>query len=409
METAVGVVGPHDLVDHVAAICAERPGVRVHRLPYDHESRASGLVAGHAAAVDAWLFTGIVPYTLAEADLTRLAAYVDYSGSTLLQALVRLLRDGHDVTRVSVDTLDPAQVRAVLREAGVPATEVAVLPYRPGTPSDRFVEFHRGHADRHGAAAVAITCLTSVHEALAGELTTFRLAPSAGSIREAVHQLLLATTSQVQEDAQLVLGLVDGDDPDALLADLARETAILGGSLSRAEDGTALVVTTRGPFHDATNGVTTLPMLARLARRRAVVHAGFGLGRSGAEAERLARRALGRARKHGAVAAVASMRNDLDLVLESDAPPAGPPPGQSPSVLAGRVGLSTTTLDRLHELVAATGDGITTRDIAAGLGVQLRTARRMLQRLEMAGLAQRSGRLGAQGTGRPLEVYRVTL
>lgn len=410
METTVGIVGPHDLVDDVAAICEEQPGVRVHRFDYDHESLAAGLVNVHASAVDAWLFTGVVPYTLAESSLTRPAVYVDYSGATLLQAMVRLLREGHDVTRISVDTLDPAQVRAVLSEAAVPTGDVKTMPYRPGTTSEQFSDFHRKYAAAHGGEVVAITCLASVYNALSGEVPAFRLAPSATSVRHALHQLLLATNSQVQEDAQIALGLVEGDDPARLASDLAHEVGPLGGSLSQVAGGPSLIVTTRGPLSDATSGLTRLPMLSRLAHRHSTVRVGFGLGRSGAEAERLARRALSRARKHGPVAAVVSMRNDLDLVLDAETAQVGSTVEQSRSVLASRVGLSTATLDRLHDLVADVDDGtITTRDVAEGLGIQLRTARRMLQRLEMAGLAERSGRLSSHHTGRPLELYRVSL
>lgn len=406
--TTIGVVGAHDLVGEVAAVCAEQPGVRALPFPYDHETEAPGLVAAHAPEVDAWLFTGVVPYTLAQDGLTRPAAHVDYCGSTLLQALVFLLREGRDVTRLSVDTLDAGQVRATLAEAGIPTAEVRTLPYREGTTAADFAVFHRKHAARV-AGAVAVTCLASVHDELAGELPVLRLAPSPQSVRVALRQLLLAAAGQIQEDAQLALGLVEIDP--AGLADLAREAALLGGAVAAADDG-ALIVTTRGPLHGATHGFTALPLLRRLGDAYPVVRIGFGLGQSGAEAERLARRALARARSHGAVAAVVSSRNDVDIVLEAVRPSAAGEGSaeQSRAVVASRVGLSVPTLNRLRELATASGDRpLTTRDVADELGVQLRTARRLLQRLELAGCAERSGSLGSGAIGRPLTLYRVTL
>ncbi|WP_026876077.1 hypothetical protein [Jiangella gansuensis] len=410
MDTSIGVVGPHDLVDSVAAVCEEQAGVRVHRFDYDHETQAPGLVTTHASGVDAWLFTGIVPYTIAHEALTRPATFVDYSGSTLLQALVRLLRDGSDVTALSVDTLDTAQVHDTLTDAGVPTGGVRTMPYRPGATAADFVAFHRRHVARH-PGAVAVTCLASVHDELAGELPAFRLAPSPQSVRGALRQLLLTATSQIQEDSQVALGLVELSPATANdHADLAREVGMLGGSLSRYSDTMSLIVTTRGPLHDASHGFTALPLLHRLSPRHDVVRIGFGLGHSGAEAERLARRALARARNHGDVAAVVSSRNDVDILLEAVAPAEAPVSEQSRAVVASRVGLSVATLDRLREITAASGDRpLTTRDIADGLGVQLRTARRMLQRLELAGCAERSGSLESGTIGRPLTLYRVTL
>ncbi|WP_117213912.1 hypothetical protein, partial [Allorhizocola rhizosphaerae] len=292
MTIEIGVVGPHDLVDDVAAVCEEQPGVTARRLDYDHESQAPGLVAAHDAHVGAWLFTGIVPYTLAQEAMTRPATFVDYTGATLLQGTVRLLRDGHDPSRISVDTLPSADVTATLAEADVPVERIRVLPYRAGLTSDDFVAFHRKCA--RGGSAAAVTCLRSVYEALRGEMPVLRLAPSTHSVRIALRQLLLSADNQAQEDAQIALGLIEvsGDDEGLL-----KEAAALGGSLARFTGGTHLLVTTRGPLGDATAGFTALPMLRRLADRHETVRVGLGLGRSAAEAESLARRALSRARR----------------------------------------------------------------------------------------------------------------
>ena len=64
MAIVIGVVGPHDLVDQVAATCEEQPGVSTLRLDYDHESQAPAIVEAQAGSVEGWLFTGIVPYML---------------------------------------------------------------------------------------------------------------------------------------------------------------------------------------------------------------------------------------------------------------------------------------------------------------------------------------------------------
>ncbi|WP_232661288.1 hypothetical protein [Pseudonocardia sp. TRM90224] len=406
MGIVIGVVGPHDLVDDVAATCEEQLGVTALRLDYDHESHAPAIVEAQAGAVEGWLFTGIVPYMLArDADvLTRPAAFVDYSGSTLLGALVRLQHEGHDVSRLSIDTLATGEVISTFTEAGLPTGELRTLPYRREMTSEGAIAFHR-----RGGARPVVTCLSSVRDALRDEMHVLRLVPSVRSVRVALRQLLLTAEGQAQEDAQIALGLVEVAGEDGLL----REAAALGGTLAAFRGGTHLLVTTRGPLHDATAGFTALPMLTRLAEQSDVVRVGFGLGRSAAEAESLARRALARARRIGDVAAVLSLRADTDIVLESA--PAAPITGaaggaHSLALLARRVGLSVPTLEKLQEARAAAGDEpLTTREIADRLVVQQRTARRMLQRLELAGLAERTGNLTSGSSGRPLTLYRLTL
>jgi hypothetical protein len=402
----IGIVGPHDLVDDVAATCEEQPGVSARRFDYDHESQAPAIVEAHVGQVEAWLFTGVVPYTLARDSnvLARPATFVDYTGATLLQAAVRLLRDGHDPTRISIDTVASTDVITTFAEAGLPVDQVRSLPYRSGLTSADVVAFHR--RQHRAGTGVAVTCLSSGYDALRHEMPAFRLAPSNHSVRTALRQLLLHASSQAQEDAQIALGLADvpgGDDG------LLKEVAVLGGTLARFTNGTHLIVTTRGPLHDATAGFTALPMLRRLADRHDAVQIGFGLGRSAAEAENLARRALSRARRIGAAAAVLSLRGDTDIVLESTAT-APRPQDTNFGVIAQRVGLSVPTLLRLRQVRDAAGTApLTTREVADQLNVQQRTARRMLHRLELAGLAQRTGNLASGTSGRPLTVYRLTL
>lgn len=401
MAVTIGVVGPHDLVDSVATTCEEQPGVTTLRLDYDHELRAPDIVAAHGTAVDGWLFTGIVPFTLArDADvMSRPSAFVDYSGATLLSALVRLQHQGLDVTKVSVDTLAAADVTATYAEAGLPTDHLRTMPYQTGMNSERMIAFHRRDPD-----ATAITCVSSVYEELSDEMNILRLAPSVHSIKVALRQLLLTAEGQVQEDAQIALGLVEVQDEEGLV----REAAALGGTLAAFRSGVALLVTTRGPLYDATGGFSGLPMLARMAEHNSTVHVGFGLGRSAAEAESLARRALSRSRRIGDVSAVLSVRADTDIVLESVIDSSQDAPNLS--VLARRVGLSPPTLEKLVKASEAVGgEPLTTREIAERLRVQQRTARRMLSRLELAGVAERVGNLASGSSGRPLTLYRINL
>jgi len=405
----IGVVGPHDLVDDVAAVCEEQPGLAARRFDYDHESQAPAITEAHANAVDAWLFTGVVPYSLCrEAEtLTRPATFVDYTGATLLQAMVRLVREGHDVTRMSIDTLPSADVTATLSEAGIPIAHVATLPYRSGVTSVDAVAFHRKQRKGSGGSQIALTCLRSVYEALRGEMPVRRLAPSTHAVRNALRQLLLQADNQAQEDAQIAIGLAElpgGDEG------LLKEVVSLGGTMAPFTSGTQLLVTTRGPLFEATNGFSGLPMLRRLADRHDVVRLGFGLGRGAAEAESLARRALARARRIGPVVAVLSLRGDTDIVLDATETVSAPRGEANLTIVAQRVGLSVPTLQRLREVRTAAGaDPLTTRQLADRLGVQQRTARRMLSRLELAGLAERTGSQTSGGSGRPLTLYRITL
>ncbi|WP_406053491.1 helix-turn-helix domain-containing protein [Kribbella sp. NBC_00889] len=404
MVTTIGVVGPSDLVTSTGRVLASQRGIEVVPLRYRRETDTPKVMAEAPPTVDAWLFTGVVPYQIAAANdlLDRPAVHVEYTGATLMRALVQLLREGRDITSMSIDILDEAQVHETLGEVGLPTRGIRVLPYRPGLSSDDVLAFHR-----EARATVAITCIRSAYEKLRTEQTTLRLAPSVHSVRAAVNGLLLVHDALRSDDAQIALGLVEiaAEGESAL----RREAGSLGGSVIRYDDKRFLVVATRGPLEQATAAFTELGMLNRLKEQFGPVRIGFGIGGSGTETEALARRALGRAKTAGRTAAVISLRNDIDLVLVGG----GAPRAQQRSklqLLAQRAGLSKATLERLQELVHATPDvGLTTRTVADHLGIQPRTARRVLNRLERAGLADATGTQAGPSSGRPLIIYRVHL
>jgi predicted transcriptional regulator len=303
---------------------------------------------------------------------------------------------------MSIDVLDEAQVHETLAEAGLPTRGVKVLPYRPGLSSDDVLEFHRA-----AKATVAITCLRSAYDKLRTERPTIRLAPSIHSVRSALNSLLLVHDSLRSDDAQIALGLVEIAAAGEVA--LRREAGSLGGSVIPYDDKRYLVVATRGPLEQATASFTELGMLSRLKEQFGPVRIGFGIGGSGIETEALAKRALGRAKTAGRTAAVVSLRNDIDLILVGGATPRAQQRSKL-QLLAQRAGLSKATLERLQELVhSEPEDGVTTRSVAEHLGIQPRTARRVLNRLERAGLADATGTQIGTGSGRPLVVYRVHL
>ncbi|TDE11464.1 MarR family winged helix-turn-helix transcriptional regulator [Jiangella asiatica] len=406
MSTTIGVIAPHDLITGIAAVVREQPGTVVMELPYADDGEARELVTKHAD-VDGWLFSGIVPYAAAAAahePFPGPVTYIEYSGPTLAQALLLLTQRGHDISRISVDTLPTDDVTQTYAEAGIPASDVHVLPFSADASVAEAIEFHRSRHTGPGGTHVAITCISAVHAAIADEVPTLRLAPLAASVRIALRQLLLAGSNQLAEDAQVAVGMIQTSGGDA---GLAAEAAALGGSLATAVGGSHLLITTRGPLYAATSGFTSLPMLGRLADHHDVVRIGLGLGDTAAAAETRARHALARARVLGDVRAILSLRDGTDMLLDVPATRSAMDTISLP-VLARRVGVSVPRLRALQRLREATDDeALTTRDVADHLGIQLRTAHQIVQRLERGGLAERTGHLNPERAGRPHTLYRL--
>lgn len=401
----VAVIGPHDLTVRTCEVAGEFAALEAIPYSYDHEAETESLVLASRHAVAALLFTGVVPYRIAEAArlLDRPATYISYTGASLYRTLLRLVLDGIAIDRFSIDTLSRRQVREALEDAGLSAEGVQVYEYESKATTAEIVEFHRRAAQRHGTT-IAISCLRSAYEVLVTELHAVRLSPALQSIRVALETLTLESLQEQTQHAQVALGIIDLDRDEALLQ---RYSASLGGSVVPLGDASYLLITTRGLLEEATGAFVGLPMLAEIGAGHRRAHVGFGIGRSAADAEVLARAALRRARLLGSHAAAVALNADTILDLASSRVEVE---RLSVPLLARRIGMRPETLTRLQELLALHGGStITAAEVAEFFDVEQRAGRRILAKLMRAGVAELVGTQPSGGNGRPPQLYRVDL
>jgi hypothetical protein len=405
-ETIFGVIGPRDLVPDTARAVNASPNLRARALAYAHESEAADLVRAHAEEVGAWLFTGPVPHRLAErAGVLRLPSEaVSYSGVTLLAALMRLQRSGEDIDSLSIDTLDAREVNETLAAAGMSDVRVRVM--RGALPeSAQVVEFHLQSRRDHGCK-IAITCLGSAHTELKAKMPAYRLMPSPRDIREAIASLTLKCAQRRHADAQVVIGLLDTSASAPVEQGMFDD---LGATVGHLDDGSYLLVTTRGPLTTASSGFSEAPIPPQLLSSRGHTWLGIGVGRSAGEAHALARRALSRAKLNGRQVAVVCMPGDHDTILQPRKARATRTPAITDlSDLASRVGVRHSTLQQLRALADEAGEaGVTSATVAAAFGIQERSARRLLTRLHRAALATQMRGTTDGRAGRPPVVYHI--
>ncbi len=407
IRSSIGVVGPDDLVEAVKSL-AERefPQLRPISLSYTSEAQAQEIVLGHPE-VDAWLFTGVIPYTMVFhlLDRSRPSTYIPYTDTTLYGTLVELLSEGKEVRHITIDTLSAQLVKEAFSYVGLPTKGVQVKEYRLGLSTAEFTQFHLKAFETH-RSQLAITCARSVYNQLDGKIPIVRLVPAIASIRSALETILLELSKQIASDAQITLGLIELEHPEPKLSS---HTAELASSIFPLGDCVYLLVTTRGLLQQYTLGFTRMPLLEKITDQR-YVRMGFGIGRSAAEAEALSRRALERCRKMSSRSSVVCFGWEREFVLsprEFDHMQMA----HLPTLLLAskRSGLSRATIGKLSELAQATGNRLTASDVAHYLNVENRSARRTLKQLERSALAVPIGTLSTGLAGRPSIVYELRI
>lgn len=431
----IGVIGPADSVALANAVATEE-GIREAIIPraYDAIAEAPALARGLDPLCQVIVFTGRYPHALAIAEGGYQAAlqYIPHSGADLYATIVRVLRsDDCRWPRASVDTIEPDLLKEAFEDVGLEAPSHVLAPGVDGadfgarTAAD-LVAFHQERYEA-GEVDICLTCVGSVfHELRAHRISALRITHTTSVVREALRQARLAEQLSITESTQPAAVLISvpdtgpGDDSGPYEAQRrrlrAREAVIdiaerLQGRLADVDDETSMVYASRGMVELA---------LARLSaghegplslrRLPAGVRIGIGLGRTVADAEEHARRALAIGRRDGALH-VGFPDGDILRVAATGSATYHLRETQPGALrMAERLGIGPLALSRLTSAMQRVDPAaVTASELARAYGIETRSARRLMTSLQRAGIATRSGQQAGTGAGRPQTIYRIDL
>ena len=432
----IGIVGPDDLVERVLMLPSASNGrsltPRLVPMPYKDESQTLDALVATAREVDAYLFTGPVPYDLAVAAsaLVAPATFIPLSGAALYATLVRGVTAGDFAPdRLSIDTLVSQDIEEAYSELGLPTGKIQMYGHAPGHHLEDIVAFHFEALTERGATA-ALTGLRSAHEEMLRlGLRSYRMVPTLQSIRSALRTAVLMATGARLGDAQVAIAVVavgpldalsefnalDDRRAESLLAaqrTLLAEARQIGAVVVPVGPGLFLVIGTVKAFEVATDGYRHCPFYASL--EEGIDHSiavGLGMADSALLAQRAAWQALrachetggghGRlAQPDGSVMVLPGLRGDRTI---SDRPPVGR--------------LERRYLVDLAQAYTGTGIGgshsvdpiVSAVEVADRLDLSPRTARRLLISLSEADLAWPLPPERGPHPGRPRHRWRLLL
>ena len=408
MTHRIGIIGPSQLTRRVVGVAADLAGIEAVGYPYESERQAAGLVSDHRSDVDGFLFTGVVPYRLAQASgrIPVPARFVPLNGASLYRVLTAATIEKRDVSRASIDTLMRVQVDEAYADLGIDAAGVMSIPDHDGVTTEDLVAFHRA-ARADAGADVAITCLHSAYEQLSGDIAAFWLIPAIPSIRLALQAITDDVERHDRGFAQVAIALVEvppgmEDVATQLISD---EAARLGGTALSLGPGLTMIMTTRGAVESATGGFLSAPVVKLGLASGVSLWVGYGVGRSAREAEHHAGQALARARSVGDAAAAVCLDGDGPRLLAGTVPIRR---AQSLAQLARQTGVSESQIRGLIRVAQERSDGVITAvDVAHSFGITPRSGRRIIERLERLGLAREVDQQREGKVGRPRSIYRL--
>ncbi|MGW1682027.1 hypothetical protein [Saccharopolyspora sp. NPDC002376] len=424
LPVAIGVVGPPDIVEGMLATGSSHldglAGVRLIGAAYESEDDVGPQVKQIADAADALLFVGQWPMDLARhaVDIPIPCTAVPLSGSSLLAVLLRAQRrEGVDITRISIDSLPRKEVRQALADAGMPAKNVMIKEYRSPQTVSTFLDWHVS-AYKKGRTTAAFTTIGSVARGLQEQqVPVFRVLPSAASIRTATSSAALMAVWQRAARTRTAFMLlrisgatrIDREVTETVrlalhLALVEAATTLRGVVLPRWDGVSFALLTTAEDFAHASEYFSRAPLVDAIRHEVGVdLHVGVGFGTTVAEAQACAEQGLQVLTDRGTVRGAAIVDTDGGTVLLEQ--------GAS-SVVAARPAVDETFGTLVRAVAAQQGDGggklvVHSEQVADILGINIRTARRLLANYVRQGVAWPVPSGTQTGRGRPRRMYRL--
>lgn len=380
--------------------------------------------------VDAYIFSGEVPYTLAKSNIPsgKPASFIPLKGTGLYQALYKL-RTKTSFHHISFDGIASAyveKVKNVLNENfsyniydGKPLLEnVADM-----------VHFHVRQFEKDEIVAV-ITCMKMVSEQLTEKgIPNEWLKPAEEDVIVTLERLLLATTQRRQRESQIVFGRIQIDSYSNVVKQLASEHQVqkrnvqlyrllldyvehLDGYLTSVSEEEYLFITNRGTFEQVTEGYKRMPIIEDVKRQLNVrVSIGVGFGRSAIEAGTHSRIALFQAQDYGGSACFI-VKEDRSVFgpVEMEAPIVYPLTVTDKNMLARaeKSGMNAAHLEKIIAMVRRKNrNEFTAYELSQIVGITPRSAHRIILSWLDASLIKVIGTEKISARGRPRQVYQL--
>jgi len=436
----VGIIGPTQIVAKaVRIIKMEFPQIESVEYAYSIYTETPEMIKYHQREVDALLFAGKTPYTLAGKLIKQTVPweYVPRSGSSLLRILLyaKMWTD-YDICSISFDTYNQNLLHEAYHEIGIPIDQLKIfISQEYMIPSDyhnKICEFHKkNYAENH--VSCCITALQAVYDELRlYSIPCLLLEPTANVIRETLYKLQLKYLVKVSQQSQLVAICVQIDTLNelSLLADDEYQAALnrtkvseqvylfaqrIQAAVIETSEKKYLLFTTAHLLENETNNLKSIDLLyAVQINTSSTVSVGIGYGKTANEAKIGANRGMLHASKKGGNLAfivydgkktigpltnIASSKEKADHVID-----------EKFLRISEKVGVSINTVFKLFCIIEQYGKNeFTIKELSPLFGVTTRTMNRIVEKFEAKGYCKLIGKRIIGNAGRPSRIILLSL
>lgn len=425
----IGVVGPKPSVERIVSLAREYEQ-EMSFIPYLYEKthETERIVRDYHQQVDAWFFSGPIPYLIAKKTLgsDEKMVYSSHTGSSLYKCFLQMVHyQGKLLEKISVDMLETENFEEALQDLELPFREIHVKNFPVEIDPEELLAFHL-ELWKAQKTEVAITCFYSIYAALqeAG-VPAYWITPTRTASRRTLSMLAEKIKTSYFKDTQIGVEIIElestgPDDEKAggsyreqfqalrqkeLLLKLA---VTLNGSLAEKGNGRYVIYSSRGAIEGEVASLQqTMEQLSREGAGH--VSVGIGFGQTVFAAEHNAYQAIAHSKeKQGR--GIIIVQEDGTMIESA---------GESLEITYAyrtddkafleklkQSNINIKTYTKLCALIRKMGlKQFSPKEVSTYLHMSERNARRIVMDLCRVGLAECIGEESTRG--RPVKIYRL--
>lgn len=435
----LGIVGPALIVDKIRSLInKEFPSIHPTAYLYTVFTETPKLIQDQQQTLDAILFAGETLLAYTEHSVKPLIPwdFIPRSTSSLLQVLLKIaLSNKYSIYRISSDLYDQDQLAEVYQELGVSQNQIQIFTVNKSPFEEDYIHyvctFHEQQYRNHQATC-CITALYNVYEKLtAKNIPCFCVEPSVNIIRHTLNKLQLHHLMQLSQETQLVVLAIRIDAPSEYSvffeneyqyniekSNVSKQIFLFAKRLQAAVVETGrqefLLFSTKKALEDATAKLENIVLLEMVKKNTAsTVSIGIGYGPTAQEAKYCANFGMEKAGRLGGDTAFIVYNHDKIIgpiqqgstkwQVTSDTKV-----DQRLLTVAEKSGISLNIVFELYSIVKREGrTRFTAAELASLSGVTIRTANRLLRKLETHGFCFEVGKRVMTQAGRPSRIIEL--
>ncbi|WP_209121122.1 hypothetical protein [Alkalihalobacillus sp. BA299] len=427
----IALVGPKPSVNRILKQTEDYKGdVEFLPLPYTEIYEIEEIVKKHEFHVDAWLFSGAVPYEVAmrNVKINKDNIFIPVSDSAFYKAFLELTYEKKTmINRVSIDIIgEHKDLNELLQQSNVVLDECFIKEFDADITPEELFHYHVDLWNK-GKTEGALTCLPTVCEQLkkAGVPAAW-MTPTPIQIRETLKILMEKLRASYFKETQICTVIIDIINFDTSNGNIKtpyrlqylelqlKELIIkfcekVKGTIVEEGNGRYLIFNTRGEVErELVSLQETITHLSLLSTCK--VAAGIGFGKNVYSAEENARLANHQSKENGSNKMIIIQDNGEAIEYDENQNELKYSVRTIDESLIYKLkkgNLSVKTFSKIISQIQRMGwTSFTTKDIAIHMNMSERNARRIVTDLHEAELIKCIGEQ-SQYRGRPTKIYQL--